>query len=291
MTFCRLWRRKSVAVQPMFHPCPEVMRVTMTALTTTDHDDDQPMSADMVPAFKTVDEERTYRKQHLVGAFRVFGRLGFEEGLAGHITARDPQQLDHFWVNPLDQPFSMMRVSDLVLVSSAGEVVEGVGRINRAAFAIHSQIHEAWPHVVSAAHSHSVHGRAWSTLGRLLDPLTQDACLFYQRHSLYSSYEGTVFSLEEARRIAETLGPQDKAVILANHGLLTVGTSVDDAAWNFIAMERSCQVQLMAEAAGRPILIRHEVAEQQAALADEFGWASFQPSWKRVLHDQPDLLD
>jgi ribulose-5-phosphate 4-epimerase/fuculose-1-phosphate aldolase len=260
MTFCRLWRRKSVAVQPMFHPCPEVMRVTMTALTTTDHDDDQPMSADMVPAFKTVDEERTYRKQHLVGAFRVFGRLGFEEGLAGHITARDPQQLDHFWVNPLDQPFSMMRVSDLVLVSSAGEVVEGVGRINRAAFAIHSQIHEAWPHVVSAAHSHSVHGRAWSTLGRLLDPLTQDACLFYQRHSLYSR-------------------------------LLTVGTSVDDAAWNFIAMERSCQVQLMAEAAGRPILIRHEVAEQQAALADEFGWASFQPSWKRVLHDQPDLLD
>src|ERR1700685_3235534 len=77
-----------------------------------------------VPTFATIEESRTYRKQHLAAAFRVFGRMGFSEGTAGHITARDPELLDHFWVNPYGMHFSQIKVSDLLLVNDDGEVVE-----------------------------------------------------------------------------------------------------------------------------------------------------------------------
>src|SRR5437870_11537516 len=89
---------------------------------------------------RTIEEERQHRKQRLAAGFRLFGKFGFEEGVAGHITARDPEQLDHFWVNPFGMSFSHIKVSDLVLVNSDGKVVGGEGGVNTAAFAIHSTI-------------------------------------------------------------------------------------------------------------------------------------------------------
>src|SRR5256712_5725851 len=118
------------------------------------------------PVFASLDEERLHRKRRLAAAFRLFARCGFDEGVAGHITARDPERLDHFWVNPFGMSFSHISVSDLVLVNSRGEVVEGEGGVNTAAFAIHSALHEARPDIVAAAHSHSLYGKAWSSLGR-----------------------------------------------------------------------------------------------------------------------------
>lgn len=240
------------------------------------------------PTFPSLEEERTWRKQRLAGAFRLFGQFGFDEGVAGHITARDPELTDHFWVNPLVVPFSLMRVSDLHLVDSTGRVVEGKRPINPAAFAIHSAIHEARPEVISAAHAHAVHGKAWSTLGRLLDPLTQDACYLYGAQALYERYEGLVFDPEEGRRIAAALGATNRAVILANHGFVTVGRSVDEAAWFFITAERSAHVQLLAEAAGDPKLIGHDVAAGLSA--QDLGFINFQPYWHRIVAEQPDLL-
>ena len=136
------------------------------------------------PAFATPAEERRHRKERLAGAFRLFSKCGFDEGVAGHITARDPERLDHFWVNPFGIHFSQIRVSDLLLVNDQGEVVEGDREVNAAAFAIHSRIHKARPDVIAAAHAHSLNGKTWSSLGRLLDPLTQDACAFYEDHVL-----------------------------------------------------------------------------------------------------------
>ena len=128
------------------------------------------------PTFERVEDERLHRKQRLAAAFRLFARYGFDEGIAGHITARDPELADHFWVNPFGMYFGHIRVSDLLLVNHKGEVVEGDKPVNVAAFAIHSQVHQARPDVVAAAHAHSTYGKSWSSLGRLLDPLTQDAC-------------------------------------------------------------------------------------------------------------------
>jgi ribulose-5-phosphate 4-epimerase/fuculose-1-phosphate aldolase len=244
------------------------------------------------PTFATLEEERRHRKERLAGAFRLFSKFGFDEGVAGHITARDPELIDHFWVNPLGKHFSRIKVSDLLLVNSRGEVVEGNRPVNRAAVAIHTAVHAARPDVIAAAHAHSTYGKAWSSLGRLLDPLTQDVCAFYNDHTLFDDFTGVVLEGEEGRRIASALGPH-KAVILRNHGLLTVGHSVDEAAWWFITMERSCQVQLLAEAAGTPVKISPEVAEltRQQVGTHTGGWFSFQPLWERITAEQPDLFE
>ena len=249
-------------------------------------------SPHIFPTFADVEEERRHRKQRLAAAFRVFGRLGFDEGTAGHITARDPEHPDHFWVNPLGMNFRHIRVRDLMLVNHLGEVVEGNWPLNLAAFVIHSQIHAARPDVVSAAHSHSMHGKAWSTLRRPLDALTQDACAFYGDHVVFDDYTGAVFDVEEGKRIAHALGGC-KAAILANHGLLTVGRTVDEAAWWFVAMERSCQAQLLAEAAGTPVPIGPEVAAKTATQTGghRVGWLQFQPLYDLVVAEEPDLLD
>ncbi len=236
--------------------------------------------------------ERLERKQKLAAAYRLFSRFGFDEGVAGHITARDPELTDHFWVNPFGMHFGHIKVSDLILVNHDGSVVNSDQPLNQAAFAIHSQVHAARPDVVAAAHTHSTYGRAWSTLGRPLDPITQDVCAFYEDHAVFDDYTGVVLDLEEGKRIAHSLG-DNKAVILRNHGLLTVGHSVDEAAWWFITMERSCQVQLLAESAGTPKRIEPEMAALTASQVGSHlaGWFSFQPLYQRIVTEQPDLLE
>jgi ribulose-5-phosphate 4-epimerase/fuculose-1-phosphate aldolase len=240
----------------------------------------------------TVEQERLHRKQELAAAFRIFGRFGFSEGVAGHITARDPEHLDHFWVNPFGMNFSQIKVSDLILVDQDGNVVQGNQPVNRAAFCIHSQVHQARPDVIAAAHAHSLHGKALSTLGVMLDPTTQDACAFFEDHGRYDDYRGVVNDIEEGRRIGVALGSY-KALILANHGLLTVGGSVAEAAWWFVTMERSCQTQLLAMAAGTPRLIDSETALATRAtlgfpLAGQF---QFRPLWDHIIATDPDLFD
>jgi ribulose-5-phosphate 4-epimerase/fuculose-1-phosphate aldolase len=244
------------------------------------------------PQDRTIEQERLHRKQNLAAAFRLFSKFGFDEGVAGHITARDPELTDHFWVNPFGMHFGHIRVSDLLLVRHDGTIVHGDRPLNAAAFAIHSQVHAARPDVIGAAHSHSVYGKTWSTLGRLLDPITQDACAFYDDHALFDSYTGVVLDLEEGKRIAHELGGR-KAVILRNHGLLTVGQSVEEAVWWFITMERSCQAQLMAEAAGTPVLIEPSMAQHTSTqVGTHFaGWFSFQPLFDRITREQPDLFE
>ena len=203
-----------------------------------------------IPAFKTVAEERLHRKQRLASAFRLFAKFGFSEGVAGHITARDPELHDHFWVNPFGMHFALIRVSDLILVNEAGRVVEGNRPVNEAAFAIHSRLHMARPDVVAAAHAHSLYGKTWSSLGRLLDPLTQDACAFYEDHAVFAEYGGVVYETSKA-----TVLPRPSGIVKRSScritGILTVGSTVDEAAWYFITIDRTCQSQLLAEAAGQ----------------------------------------
>lgn len=158
------------------------------------------------PSFNSLEEERLYRKQHLAAAYRIFASRGFDEGVAGHISVRDPILTDHFWLNPLSAHFSLIRVSDLILVNEEGEVVEGDQPINAAAFAIHSAIHKRRPDVHAACHAHSVHGKAFSAFGRELDMITQDSVRFYKSHGVYKQFGGIVLASEEGERIADALG-------------------------------------------------------------------------------------
>lgn len=245
------------------------------------------------PEFSTLEEEREHRKQRLAGALRVFGRLGFGEGVAGHITARDPELTDHFWVNPFGMSFHHVRVSDLLLVDHQGTVVHGRQPVNRAAFVIHAAVHQARPDVNAAAHAHSVYGKSWSSLGRLLDPITQDACIFFEDHAVVGEGGGAiVLDPSAGQALAAGLGAH-KAAIHQNHGLFTVGETVDEAAWWFVTMERSCQAQLLAEAAGTPRMIPPESARytRDQTAFPLAGWFSFQPLWDEICRTDPDLFD
>ncbi|MFF4868010.1 MULTISPECIES: class II aldolase/adducin family protein [unclassified Streptomyces] len=245
----------------------------------------------MPPVHATAEEERVHRKQRLAGALRLFGRLGYEEGVSGHITARDPELPDCFWVNPFGAPFAETTASDLILVNGDGQVLHGGRHVNQAAFTVHAQVHRARPDAVAVVHTHSLHGRALAALGELLDPLTQEACAFYQDHVLYDAYTGVTVNPEEGRRIAVALGTS-KAIVLRNHGPLTVGASVDAAAWWFIALERCARIQLTARAAGKPVLIDHHdaVATREQLGNDLVAWINYQPLWRRISRAEPELL-
>lgn len=152
-----------------------------------------------LPAFEDKLQEREYLKGRLAAAFRLFGKFGFDEGPAGHITLRDPIDPKTFWVNPFGMSFSLIKASDLIQVDHSGNVVGGGPNrlLNIAAFMIHSAIHIARPDVNCAAHSHSIHGRAFCALGRNLDCITQDSCAFYnvgnKRHHPFNLFPSLVF--------------------------------------------------------------------------------------------------
>ncbi|ODT98565.1 MAG: hypothetical protein ABS81_27605 [Pseudonocardia sp. SCN 72-86] len=244
------------------------------------------------PTFDTVDDERRHRKQQLAAALRVFGRLGYDEGVAGHITVRDPGDPEMFWVNPFGVSFGRISVKDLVLVDRDGDVVEGTRPVNRGAFVIHSAIHDLRPDVVAAAHAHSIHGRALAALGAPLRPVVQEACAFFEDQAVYREYNGLALEEEEGRRMAEALGGH-RAVVLQNHGVITVGGSVEEAAYWFVSFDRAAQVQLLAEAAGTPAYLPDDAARLAHG---QFGSPrlarfSFQILFDDIVHAQPDLLD
>ena len=249
-----------------------------------------PSGPDSVENFE---EERLHRKQRLAAGLRILGRLRLAEGVAGHVTVRDPEYPDRFWVNPFGKNFKLMKVSDLICVDQNGEVVEGDKPVNAAAFAIHSQLHTARPDILAAAHCHSMYGRTFSSLGKPLKMITQDDTMFYNDVALCSVGSGAVvLDTEVGKAMAASLG-EKKALIHQNHGLITTGGSVDAAIWWFVALERTCQSQLLAESVGDPIEIPDDLAisgyEQQGH--DLAGWFQFQPWWEELLRDEPDFLD
>lgn len=182
---------------------------------------------------------------------------------------RDPVQPDTFWVNPFGVAFSLIKKSDLIQVDHEGSIVDGgpVRLLNAAAFMIHGAVHKARPDVLCAAHSHSIYGRSFCSLGRKLDMITQDSCSFHnvcyapdtdkqqidtdhlaQDHVLYESFNGIVLAEKEGNDIAACLGDK-KAALLQNHGLLTVGGTIEAAVFWFLSLEKCCQAQLAADAA------------------------------------------
>ncbi|MEM7094323.1 MAG: class II aldolase/adducin family protein [Actinomycetota bacterium] len=237
--------------------------------------------------------ERLHRKQRLAAGLRTIGRLHLAEGVAGHVTVRDPEFPDRFWVNPFGHNFKLMKVSDLICVDHTGEVVIGDRPVNTAAFAIHSELHKARPDVIAAAHSHSMYGRTFSAMGVDLAMMTQDHTMFYNDVAYCDVGSGTpVVDTAISAKMAEALGDK-KVLIHRNHGHITTGGSVDAAVWWFVALERCMQSQLLAMAAGGPVEVSDEVAQQgwEVQGHDLAGWFSFQPFWDELVAREPEFLD
>lgn len=243
------------------------------------------------PVFDDAADLRQYRKQQLAVAYRWLGQKGFEELGAGHISARDPERLDCFWLVRRNVPFTEVRVSDLVLVGPDGTVVEGDGIINMTAYNIHMPIHDARPEVSAVAHLHSPAGVAWSTLMRPVEPITQEACAFYRDHVIYDQEYVMVETVEQGQTIMDALGG-NRAAILRNHGLLTVGESVAEAAAWFLQLERVCQTHIDAYSVGQPVPLSDAMAKEVYASigVPMEGWHMFQPYFHQIVNQQPDVL-
>lgn len=243
-------------------------------------------------AVRTVAEERRHRKQRLAAALRLFGKYGFGEGISGHISVRDPEFSDRFWVNPFGVSFNLVRVRDLICVDSNGTVVAGDHPINPSAFVIHSKIHEMSPNAEAAAHAHTANSRALGALGRLLEPLDQESAAFYQDQVLYDDYRGPSIAIEQGADIAEKLGDR-RAILLRHHGLITTGGSIEEAVHWFFTYDSCAEVQLLASAAGSPKPMNHD---QATAARDGFGdrqlgWFSFQLLYDEIVAESPELLE
>ncbi|MGY6500695.1 MAG: class II aldolase/adducin family protein [Acidimicrobiales bacterium] len=231
-------------------------------------------------------------RRRLAASLRLFAEMDFDEGAAGHLTARDPVDPHRFWINPLGHPFDQMRASDLSCVTLDGELVSG-DPPDGGGVALHAAVYRRRPDLGSVLHAHPVHLKAWSTLGRLLDPINQEACIFYGVHALFDEYNGTFArAAEESERVAELFAdPVDNvAVILRNHAGVAVGETVDAATYRFVMFDRCARVQLLAEAAGSPVCIDHDVAVALAA-EREHSHRSFEPMYRSVVGRHPDLLD
>lgn len=247
------------------------------------------------PVFKTLEDERLHRKKRLVASCRAFARHGFGFGFGGHLTVRDPILTNHYWTNPMAIPFSQVRLSNLVLANHEGHIVEGQYGINKAGYVFHAAVHRQCPDVIAMCHAHTPNCGAWSSFGRRLDPINQDACVFYGDQALISKEAGAV-GLEESTgaAIAGAIG-QNSVVIHQNHGIFTVSRdSIDDAAFRFIAVDRACAVQMQVEATGVPIRLVDDTKARYSF--DHLGsayisWLNFETLHQEIILDNPDMFD
>jgi ribulose-5-phosphate 4-epimerase/fuculose-1-phosphate aldolase len=199
----------------------------------------------------TPDEIRAQRQRCLALGYRLLAAQRWGDLGDGHISARDPERSDCFWMLRWGVSYHQARASDMVLVGPDGALAQGDGAVNLAAYYIHHPILMARPDVVSAVHVHTGWGTPFSAEVRPVLPITQESCLFFEDHAVFDDEEVQVQSVEGGKRIAVALG-RGRAIILRNHGLLTVGDGVDQAVGRFVHLERVAEVHMKAREA-RPI--------------------------------------
>ena len=199
----------------------------------------------------SAEEVRAERKRQVALGYRIFAAQRWGDLGDGHISARDPERTDCFWLLRYGVSYHQTKVSDLVLVGPDGKLVEGEGVTNTAAYYIHHPILMARPEAVSACHVHTGWGTPFSAEVRPIEPITQEACVFFEDHAIFDDEEVQVQSTEAGARIAQALGG-NRAIILRNHGLLTVAARVDEAVGSFVSMERVAEAHMKARHA-KPI--------------------------------------
>ncbi|MEU4659751.1 class II aldolase/adducin family protein [Streptomyces sp. NPDC023723] len=193
-------------------------------------------------------------RRDLAAAYRLCALFGWDDLIYTHISARLPGPAHHFLVNPLGLGFEEITASNLVKIDLDGNVIgDSPHRPNAAGFVIHGAIHSARQDAQCVMHLHTEAGMALSTLEEGLLPLTQHAMRFHGRLG-YHDYEGIALSADEKERFVADLG-DSTALILRNHGTLTVGRSVGQAFTETFYLEKSARTQLLALSTGRPLTV------------------------------------
>jgi ribulose-5-phosphate 4-epimerase/fuculose-1-phosphate aldolase len=212
------------------------------------------MSLQMVSALKPAYSAEEYAvRTDLAAAYRLMAYFGLDDSIYTHISARVPGAKDQFLINPYGVLFRDITASSLIKINLAGEIVDQPHAdygVNPAGFTIHSAIHSARHDAACVLHTHTVAGVAVSSLTAGLQPVNQWALQFYNRVA-YHDYEGIALNHDERARLIASLGPSLRALVLRNHGLLTVGRSVSEACILMINLERACRVQMAIQGSGQ----------------------------------------
>ncbi len=202
-------------------------------------------------------------KQKLIDAGRVLYSEGLGDYVAGHVSLRLPDNPGRFLMKPAGIGLEEMNQNNIITVDLDGMKVEGVSNRHNEVF-IHSEILRARPDVNSVVHAHPLHTVAFSTLGKELRAVGNDATVFHGGVPVFSETTDLITTKERGKALAETLGKRPVA-ILRNHGIAATGASVQESVWMSLKIERACQMQLLAENAGGPKLFvkDEDVADKQ----------------------------
>jgi ribulose-5-phosphate 4-epimerase/fuculose-1-phosphate aldolase len=220
----------------------------------------------------------------LAACYRLTELYGMSDMIYTHISARVPDQPDHFLINPYGMLFGEMTASCFLKVGLDGRVAHNPNEdygLQIAGYVIHSALYQARSNVMAAMHTHTTAGMAVSALKCGLLPLTQTATRFYTR-TAYHDFNGPERDPGERERLAADLGAED-VMILRNHGLLTVGESIPETFARMYGMERACQAQLAAMACNTELNhMPADVVEKAAAM--------YPPNRRYGLLEWPALL-
>jgi ribulose-5-phosphate 4-epimerase/fuculose-1-phosphate aldolase len=229
------------------------------------------MSATAVPDLSTVrsriSADEWQMRVDLAAAYRLVAHYGWDDLIFTHISARVPGPEHHFLINPYGLLFSEITASSLLKVDLDGTLVEPTSSFfNPAGFTIHSAVHAAREDAKCVLHLHTVAGVAVSCQEGGLLPIEQTAMLLNGQIA-YHEYEGVALLLDERPRLVADLGTKN-AMLLRNHGTLTVGETVGEAFLTMYFFERACATQIAALAGGvqlhYPSPEVQEVVKQQA---------------------------
>jgi ribulose-5-phosphate 4-epimerase/fuculose-1-phosphate aldolase len=193
-----------------------------------------------------VSREEWTTRADLAACYRLVHHFGMDDLVYNHISARVPGEEGHFLINAYGMTYDEITASSLVKIDLDGNVVQDSGTglgINRAGFVIHSAIHRGRADVACVIHTHTPAGMAVSAMECGLLPLTQNAMYFAGLG--YHDYEGPAVDLDEQKRLVADLGAHE-AMILRNHGLLSVGTTIPEAFITMYWLDRACQAQVFA---------------------------------------------
>ena len=210
------------------------------------------------PKKSTYSDDEWRARVDLAAAYRLTDHFDMTDLLYNHITRRVPGTDDQFLINEFGLGYDEITASNLVKIDIEGNVVEdGDHRINFPGYVIHSAVHAARHDAVSVMHAHTLYGMAVSVLEEGLLPLQQETYQFYNRVA-YHDFEGQSVHTSEREHLVTDLGDKD-AMILKNHGLLTLGRSVAEAWVSMWQLEKACKVQVIAQSTGQVI---HQVPPQ-----------------------------
>ena len=222
----------------------------------------------------------------LAAAYRLTDHFGMTTLIYNHITARVPGMEDQFLINEYGLGYEEVAASNLVKIDMDGNILEeGEHRINFTGYVIHSAIHGARHDVGCVMHTHTPYGMAVSALEEGLLPLQQEAYQFHERVS-YHEFEGVAVDVDERERLVTDLGGNN-AMIMRNHGLLTVGRSVAEAWVRMWQLELACKIQVLAQSTGQAIRQAPISAIEKAARFDGDS-ASLEWAWLLRTIDRKD---